>query len=232
MFNKKALLNMVIRTLLIMVFVHPLIFYAGQQTSAGNVAILGRTEALFTFLVFGLLRIEKVEKQRVIGATLIGIGAAAIMLKDFSFDLQKWDLLIVLAAAIAPFGNVFQKKVVAIISPVTYLCFRNLVGGSIVLFMSSSLEIIPLEKVVSGKAIFLIIMIAMISFGALKLLIFYAMQKIDVSKIVALSMVRVAISLVFAYIFLSEMPNAYQILGFFIMLFGIYCITKKKIDKI
>jgi len=226
-FNRKALPYMLGGTILLMLVVFPLRFIAGQKTTAGNLAILWQAEILFTFLIFGFLGIERITKARIFGASLIILGVVLILQGNISSQMTRWNLLILLATFIAPFANILQKKSVQIVSPTAYLFFRNIIGGVILLVMSSLYEQPIIDNVVNTKGLVLIAATGVLVFAISKLLFLHAIRLVDVHKTIALKGSQVALSLVLAFIFLAEIPTITQILGFIIILAGAH----KLIDK-
>ncbi len=224
--NKKALPYMLSATFFIVLVVFPLIFIAGQKTSPGNMSILGQSEVLFTFLFFGLLGFEKITKNRIIGAILVLTGVLLILLKNFSGLFNVWDWIIVLACCFAPFGNFFQQKAIKLISSVSHVCFRNLIGGIILITASLFTEKINIHTTFSQNNIFLILTNGIVAFGLSKILFMEAIKRIDVSKALVLGASYPAFSIFLAFIFLQEIPTIEQIVGFIIIFIGVYFTTQ------
>jgi drug/metabolite transporter (DMT)-like permease len=231
-YDRKALPFMLVGTFLLMVIMFPMKYLAGQQTTAGNIAILSQSEILFTLLVFGFLRIEKVNRRRILGASIVVLGILIVLFKDFSGQLNVWDILIVSGTIVAPFANIFQKKTVKIVSPMAYLTFRNLFGGLIVLIISLYWENVQFDSIFNQKIILFIVINGLIAFALKRILILYAMKIDDISKIITLNGASVAATLLLAFIFLKEIPTVYQIIGFLIIMFGVSKVIKKtRINK-
>ena len=220
-FNIKALPYMTISVFFI-AFIFPVLIFAGQKTTAGNFAILGNSEALFSFLFFGFLGIDKITKSRVMGATLLLFGVILVILNDFSGGLNVYDFLLILVCAFCPFGNYFQQKAVRMISPMIYFCFRSFLAGSVLLIISFSTENIPTLEFSHWK---ILLLTGILHFGISKILWLKAIRLIDFSKAISLASATPAVALIFAFFFLDEIPNYMQIIGLFAMLFGVYLMT-------
>ena len=227
--NKEALHGMFFATFFIILLFFPLQFIAGQKTSPGNIAVLGLCETLFTFLFFGLLRIEKNTPKRILGAFLTSLSAAIILSKSFSGNLGIYDLIFVLATAIPPFGNYFQKKVVKIVSAKTLLCFRCLVGGSILMIFSFFFEKNQINFSEFKKVIFIIFSQGLLVFALSKLLFLESIKILDVSKVIALGGLAPAFTILFGFLFMGEIPNFNQVVGFILGFVGVlFLINKRK----
>jgi len=223
--------NMFWGAFFLMIIYFPLQFIIGQKITAGNLAILCQSEVLFSFLFFGILKIEKITRDRAIGALLTIVGTSLVLWSNFSGQILAWDLMIIMISVIPSFGNFFQKKTIQSISPTAYLCFRNLLGASLLIPFSLYNEKIPWENIFSQNGLLLIIFSGIISFSLAKILFLEAMKRIDVSKALAISNIMPAISFLFAFLFLNEIPHWGQLIGFLIIFSGILFLTKK-IDKI
>ncbi len=223
----KALLPFCIGAGIIVLIDFPMVIFAGQKTSAGNIAILSQSEILFTFLFFGLLGSELMTRQRMLGALLITLGALAILLKSFSGDISQWDALIVLAAAIAPFANHFQKIALKHMGSISMVVWRNIIGGAILCIIGLLFEPIRISTL-SQQQIVLILLNALLSFGIAKWFLFIAYKKIGVAKSIAINGTYPAITLLLAFVFLREVPTFEQIFGLIVISLGVYLIMMKQ----
>lgn len=94
--------DILLTSLLIGVVFYGLVFTALKYTTAGNAAIMGQMEVFFSFLILGVLwQHEKIIIPHVIGGVLMVVGALLILL-PYSSGWHGGDLLVILAAAIAP----------------------------------------------------------------------------------------------------------------------------------
>ena len=78
-------------------------------TTAGNMAVLIFLQVLFSFLYFNVLGHEPFSRIHLFGAVLMTCGALIILFPE-QIHLNVGDLLILLASAIAPIANHFQKR--------------------------------------------------------------------------------------------------------------------------
>jgi len=231
-FNIKALPYMIAGTFFIMIICFPILFIAGQKTTVGNYAILSMSEILFTTMMFGFLRIEKISKYRIIGSLFMIFGAGLILLKSFTGQLAYWDLMIIFVMILPPFGNYFQKIAVRMVKPITHLFVRNIIGGIVIISVSLSIEDINYGNIITTKGLLLIFTSGVLSFAISKILILEAFKRIDVSKVIAMGGFMPAMALVLGYIILHEIPDKEQIIGFLFALIGVYFLTKKNENNI
>ena len=209
-----------------------LFFIAGQKIPASDLAILGQSEVLFTFAFFGFLGLEKISRQRILGAGLVLLGAILVLVKNFSGNFSLFFLLILLANAIFPIGNFWQKKVLKIVRPKTHLIFRSFVGGSFLLLISIFFEKIDWEIISSPQSLFLIFMSALLPFGISKILFLEALKRLDVSKVFAIGSAQPIFTIFFAVIFLDEKIDFWQIFGIIFAAAGIVILTKKEQERL
>ncbi len=225
--NRAGIIPFAIGAGLIVLVYYPLVIFAGQKTSAGNIAILGQAEVLFSFLLFGLLGSELVTKRRLFGSLLILVGASAILVRNFSGDIVIWDTLIVLAAAIAPFANLFQKIALRHIGAISMVVWRNIVAGAILCLLSLKFEPISLDSITKMQ-IGLIGLNAILVFGIAKWWLYVAYKKIGVAKSIAINGTSPAITLLLAFLFLKDVPTFVQLFGLIVISFGVYSIMMRQ----
>lgn len=225
LFNKKALPYMLSGAFFIAGVLFPLLFVAGQKTSAGNMALLGQSEVLFTFLFFGLMGFEKMTTNKILGGLLILAGVILTLFYDIDRHFNIWDFVIILACIFAPIGNYFQQKAVRMVSSFAHICLRNLLIGSILIICGLLFEKTP-EIIFSQKNIFLILANGLIAFSISKIFFMESIKRIDVSKALALDASYPAFTVFFAFILLHEIPTINQVIGFFVILIGVYFTTQ------
>lgn len=211
--------------LIIMLWIHGILFWAGQHTNSGNIAIIGQSEVVFSFLFFGLLGLEKISPHRIIGAIFILIGTGFVLFQSFSGSFSPWDFWILAAFALAPLGNYFQKKVMKESSPLVLLMWRNILGGILFLLASFFLES-PSLSLLSENSI-LILANAILIFTLSKWCWLSAIHHIGVSKTITIVSISPALTLVFAFFFLGEKSTIPQILGLAFCLIGVPFAVKK-----
>ena len=192
-----------------------LVFIGMQYTTAGNMAVIVFLQLLFSFVYFNIIGNEKIDTPHLIGAIIMGIGALIILIPD-NLIFNKGDLYILAAAAIAPFANFYQKRARKHCSSVTILGFRTVVGLPFIALLTYYLEpTVTYEQLVSALPYLLFIGI-----------IIYVISKIMWIEASAMLGLVPAMTLVFAYLYLQEVPEVRQMLGVIPILIGGYILTK------
>ncbi|GIT97262.1 DMT family transporter [Sulfurovum sp. TSL1] len=201
-----------------------LVFIGMRYTTAGNMAVIIFLQLLFSYLYFNILGKEKMHTLHVWGAFIMGIGALIILIPD-ELTLNKGDLLILVAAAIAPFANLYQKRAREFCSSETILGFRTFVGLPFIALMAWAFEpAVQYDAFVSAlpSLLFIGILIYVVS----KIMWIEALHRTTITKLSAMLGLVPMMTLIFAYFYLHEVPELRQVLGIIPVLAGGYLITK------
>lgn len=216
-------------TVFVVILPSILIYTGTQFTSSVNTAILLKTEVIFAIIICGLFFNEKITRNKLLGA-VIALSGAYLVITQGTFRGNTGDLLIVLAAALYPFGNMAAKKAFPLVPAAMILFLRSFIGGAILLFISVLFE----SSVRTGSVLdmphsswMLITLNAAVPFFIAKLFWYEGMKRIEISQSIALSLAGPAFSLVLAFLFLKEIPSLYQMAGFVIITAGLLVLTRK-----
>ncbi|MGB5965234.1 MAG: DMT family transporter [Sulfurimonadaceae bacterium] len=203
-----------------------LIFIGLQYTTAGNMAVIIFLQLLFAYLYFNVFGDDKLSPMHTVGAVIMGIGALTVLVPD-DLGFNKGDLIILIAAAIAPFANLYQKRARNYVSSESILAFRNVIALPVLFLIAYLSESLPtMDNLV--KATPYILAIGILVFGLSKVLWIEALHRISITKMSAMLALPPIFTLVFAYYTLNEVPELRQILGIIPILIGGYLITKPK----
>ncbi|MCF6245025.1 MAG: DMT family transporter [Sulfurovum sp.] len=221
--NKDAYPDLLLTTFLITT-IFTLIFIGMRYTTAGNMAVIVFLQVLFSYLYFNVLGKEKMDTIHLIGAVIMTVGALIILVpSDLNFN--KGDLLILLASALAPFVNLYQKRAREYCSAETILGFRTVVGFPFVAALAYFLEpSVSYDNFMS--ALPYIFLIATGIYVAAKIMWIEALNRISITKLSAMLALLPVFTLFFAYIYLGEIPEFRQIMGIIPVLVGGYLVTK------
>lgn len=223
--NKKAFPYIMGVTVFGIIIPFVFIFTGTSKTSGINTTLLLQTEILFTYIFCWLFFKEKISYRKCIGGLTILIGAIAVLYNG-SFKLNLGDFLIIAGVVSYPFANRCSKKALEFVDPAVIICIRGAIGGVFLLLIS-----FVFEEYTSAPAQILKIYWPIILFngafmlGAAKFLWFAGLKRLDISKAVSISIAEPAFGLVYAYIFLREVPTIYQLAGVVIIIFGLYLLT-------
>lgn len=201
-----------------------LIFTGMQYTSAGNMAVIIFLQLLFSYVYFNIFGKEQMHRLHLFGALLMGVGAMVVLLpEDMAFN--RGDLLILVAAAIAPVANFYQKRARNYCSAETILAFRTVVGLPVVAMMAYLLE--PTVSVEMLKpALPYILLIGTVVYVGSKILWIEALHRTSITKVSAMMGLMPVLTLIFAYLYLGEVPQLHQVLGIIPVVIGGYLLTR------
>ena len=201
-----------------------LVFIGMQYTTAGNMAVIIFLQLLFSYLYFNVLGKEKMGKLHLIGAGIMGFGALIILIPD-DLTFNKGDLLILIAAAIAPVANLYQKRARNYCSSETILGFRTVVGLPFIALLTYYFEpATTYDNFISALPSLLVI--GILVYVVSKIMWIEALHRISITKVSAMMGLVPMMTLFFAYIYLGEVPEVRQILGIVPVLLGGYLLTK------
>jgi len=201
-----------------------LVFIGMQYTTAGNMAVIIFLQLLFSFFYFNILGEEKMDKLHLFGSIIMGIGALIILIPD-ELVFNKGDLLILAAAALAPFANLYQKRARVFCSSETILGFRTVVGLPFIATLAWYFEEpVTQEGFLSALPYLLIIGIAV--YVVSKIMWIEALHRISITKVSAMMGLVPLMTVLFAFVFLNETPDMKQLVGIVPILLGGYLLTK------
>jgi len=230
MINTKALKYILLTTLYIAIIPSIFIFVGSSKTSGVNTTILLQSEIFFTFVIYGLLKYEKITRQKVIGAVILVAGTLLILFNG-TLKINIGDLLIIAGTAFYPIGNINAKKALAITTPIIVLFIRSAIGGIVLIIFSVLFEKYDLSAFqLINNSVWLILLNGILVYCVSIIIWYEGIKRIDISKAILISIgILPAVSLVYVAIFLHEFPTSQQWLGFIIICVGMFFILKKKV---
>jgi drug/metabolite transporter (DMT)-like permease len=218
------------RDLLLTSFFITLLFlciYIGlRYTTAGNMSLIIFLQLFFAYLYFNVLGGEKMDALHTLGAFSMGIGAMIILFPEEFGGLNLGDALILLAAAIAPIANYYQQRARRHVPSETVLLFRYLFALPLLLFFAHLFEPDPdVEKILS--ALPWIVASGLLVMSLAKILWVEALHRISITKLSAMTALIPLFTLLFAYLFLHEVPTLRQLAGVPFIVAGGILITRQ-----
>jgi drug/metabolite transporter (DMT)-like permease len=221
--NRAAYKDLLLTTFWI-TFIFTLIFLGLRYTTAGNMAVIIFLQVGFSYLYFNVLGKEKMNTIHLIGAFIMGVGALVILFPE-NFEFNKGDWLILISAAAAPIVNLYQKRAREYCSSETILGFRTVVGFPFVALLAYFLEpAVTYENFMS--ALPYMFLIATGIYVAAKIMWIEALNRLSITKLSAMLALLPVFTLIFAYLYLDEVPELRQMMGIIPVLVGGYLITK------
>lgn len=215
-----------LKTSLIMSTLFMLIFVGAQYTTASHVALIIFLQLLFAYLYFQRYLEEKLNRQHLLGAFLMGLGAIVILFPmDEVWHINLGDGLVLLAAMLAPLGNYYQKQARLKVASTNILLTRSLIGMPVVYLVASVFEVAPSWQMIQAQWAWLLFLGLMI-FVVAKILWMESLHRLSIAKVNALYAVSPLLTLLLAYWLLNEVPSFWQLLAVLPILLGGYLITR------
>ncbi len=222
LFKRDALKDLILTSVFI-TFMFSLIYIGLSYTTAGNMSVILLMQIFFSYLYFNIFGKEKMDLIHTLGAFLMGIGALIVLFPG-EFHINRGDILILLAAATAPIANLYQKRAREKVSSETVLLFRSLFAFPILLLLAYLFEPTVHWKEYKEVLIYLILN-GLLVLGLGKILWIEALHRISITKLSAMASFIPLFTLIFAYLFLNEIPTTLQIIGVFVIIIGSIFIT-------
>ncbi|MCX6732700.1 MAG: DMT family transporter [Candidatus Roizmanbacteria bacterium] len=223
--NIKALRYTLYSTFFVGIIYYLLYFLSLRYSSAGNVSILALSEAFFSFLLFHVWKKEYIPKEHIYGAAFILLGAVIVLVPSITL-FHIGDLLILLGAAIVPFGNLFVQKARKLVNTETIMFVRGFVGSCSIFILSFLFHAAsPLPQVLHSLSY--LITNGVFILGLSTMLWVEGIHRIPVTKANALSSLGPLITLLFAWVIFKTSPTSWQLISFIPMFIGVLLISKK-----
>jgi len=225
LFNTQALIYSLYSTFIVGILYYLLYFLSLRYSSAGNVSILALSETFFSFLLFHVWKKEYIPKIHIYGASLILLGAVIILIPSMTM-FHIGDVLILIGAAIVPFGNFYVQKARRMVHTETIMFVRGIVGSCVIFLFSLLLHnASSLPQII--RSLPFLMMNGVFILGLSTLLWVEGIHRIPVTKANALSSLGPLITLLFAWIIFKTSPTSWQLLSFIPMFIGVILISKK-----
>jgi drug/metabolite transporter (DMT)-like permease len=202
-----------------------LIFLALNHTSPSHVAIILFLQVLFSYLFLGRRRGETLDPPHLIGVILMTLGALIILFPG-ELTLNPGDALALLAAMIAPFANLFQKRARSHVSSETILMVRSLIALPVLYLLATLIETKPAWPEIEAQWLWLFLTGAGV-FVVSKIFWIEALHRLPITKVNALFAFSPLLTMGLAWWWLQDAPTWTQILGALPVLVGSYFITQK-----
>jgi len=220
----KAWLDLAMASLLILLL-FLLLFVGLARTTAGNAALILFLQVFFAFCYFNLGQKEKMGHDHLAGAAMMSFGALLILFPGSSgFNLG--DIMVLLAAIIAPAANRYQQRARAWVGATSLLFVRNLASLPVVFLLAWLSGPAP-DKTALAAAWWLLLANGLLLMGLSKLFWIEAIHRMSVTKASAMTALSPMFTLLFAYAVLGEVPGRLQLLGALPILLGGVLITRR-----
>jgi drug/metabolite transporter (DMT)-like permease len=202
-----------------------LLFSGLSYTSAGNAALILFLQVFFAYLYFNLFQQEAMAPVHTAGVVLMSLGAFLVLFPEDA-ALNRGDLLVLLAAMLAPLANRCQQRARRHVSATTLLLFRNLVSLPLLFLLAwlfapqpTGADLAATWWLLAVNGIFLM--------GLSKIFWIEGLHRLSITKISALTALSPLFTMAFAYPILGEVPGFLQLLGVLPILAGGILITRR-----
>lgn len=223
---REALYDLLMTAFLInLMFV--LIFIGLRFTTAGNMSVIIIMQLFFAYLYFNVFGPEKLGVVPTIGAFLMAVGGVIVVFPE-DFRANVGDLLILIAAAIAPVANLYQKRARNYVSSETVLAFRNTVAIPVLLVLAYLFEP-PVSHLQIKEALPYILLNGFLVFTLAKILWIEALHFTSITKLSAMVSLIPVFTLLFAYLILGETATTRQLVGIVPVIVGSLLLSRKEL---
>ncbi len=226
-----AALGNVLGVAIFVVLALGLVLFGVQYTSSINTALLLQAEILFAFIFATLFLGEKLRLIQLFGTVAILLGTVLVIFNG-ALELNKGDILIVLATVFFPIGNTFAKRALKLMTSEMLLFLRYSIGGLMLLAISYVFEDTSRVNLATWQnSLWILIVYVSVSLSFGKFLWYTGLRRLPVGKATYIISANPAFSLIFAFILLHEAPTIYQALGFILTLSGVYMLITKRMQR-
>lgn len=222
--NIHAYKDLLMTTLIIGIIFYLLYFFGLRQTSAGNASIIALSEVFFGYLFFQVYKKDYLPNLHKLGAVLMVIGALIVLFPKMQ-NFTGGELLILLAAMIAPIGNFYQQRARKRISSESIMFTRSIISTIFIVFLAIIFKS-PLSYPDIKSSIIILLINGVFLFGLSKILWVEGIHRISVTKANALSSISPLFTIFFAWILLQNTPTIWQLLAIIPMSLGVIFLGK------
>ena len=226
--NTRALPDIFLTALFVGIIYYILQFTGLQFTSAGNASMLALTETFFSYLLFNVWYKERFPAVHIAGAALMILGAGIVLYPNTTV-FNTGDFLIVAAAAIAPFGNFFQRRARTKVSSETVMFVRSIISATFVFSLATLTGAHPFI-VPSARTLMFLGINGIFMLGLSKIFWIEGIHRISVTKANALSSLSPLVTLLCASFILHTPPTLFQLTAFIPMFFGVVLLSRKPLE--
>lgn len=199
-------------------------YYSGlQYTNAGNASLIAQTEIFFSYLFFHVWQKDTLSRLHALGAMLMVIGAAIVLLPNYQ-ELRIGDFLILVAMACAPAGNYFSMHARKKVSSEAVLFVRLFVSTPFLFFLAFLFGQMTLSGTVMSSLPYLAIL-GILFFGIEKILWLEGIHRISVTKANAISCITPPITLFAVWVLHNQVPTTFQLTSIFPLAAGLILLS-------
>ncbi|MFH7320410.1 DMT family transporter [Desulfurivibrio sp. D14AmB] len=202
-----------------------LLFVGLSYTTAGNAALILFLQVLFAYLYFNLFKGEAMTPTHKAGVALVSIGAFLVLFPD-EMGFNRGDLLVLLAAMVAPVGNRYQQRARRHVNATTLLFVRNLFSLPLLFPLAWLLAAAHPDLEAIAATWWLLLLNGLFLMGLSKIFWIEGLHRLAITKVSAMTALSPLFTMIFAYPVLGEIPGRWQLGGILPILLGGILITR------
>jgi len=203
-----------------------LFFFGTKMTSGINASLLLQSEPLYSALIGYFILKESVGKRQLFAMILIIFGMSVILYNG-TLAINYGDILILLAPLGWQISHTLVKKVIKKIGTYVIVTGRFLYAFPVFLVLSTAFGANQFEVLIQPFYLSLILFIG-VSEALGYILWVEAIRRINLSKATTLVSPYPILSVIFAWLILSELPSIYQVTGLISVIIGMYIMGRIK----
>ncbi len=206
-----------------------LFFYGVRLTSGINSAILLQVEPIYALFIGYILLNEKVMLRQIV-TTLIIIFGTLLVVYQGTFSLNWGDLLVLGTPLCYQIGHIFSKRLLSQynLNPLFIAAGRTLYGGVFLLVISQLAGVHEFNRLKEMNILAILVFYGIVIYALTYYTFYESIKRINLSKATAIISAYPAVSILLAWFILREMPDFYQLSGFFTILLGILYLSNIK----
>jgi drug/metabolite transporter (DMT)-like permease len=208
------------------VFAFGLFFIGAKMTSGINASLLLQSEPLYSTLLGFFILKESIGKKQLFAMFLIIIGMIVILYNG-KLTINYGDILILLTPLGYQISHTIVKKVIKKIDTYVIVTSRFLYAFPVFLVLSTLFGSNQFGIIIQPFYLALILFIGISEVLGYMLWV-EAIKRINLSKATTLISPYPILSIIFAWLILSELPSVYQIIGLIAVIIGMQTVGRIK----
>lgn len=205
-------------------------FFGSTMTSGINSSILLQVEPIYSIILSFFILKEIIRKKQV-AVTLFILSGAILVLYNGALSISLGHVLVLLTPLFWQISHLFAKKIFDKTSLYVVSASRVFYGG-LLLFALTFIPGFNDYGFLTDPGILLIFLFqGLTAFVGAVVVWYLVITRINLSKATAIVGVYPVFSVILAWIFLGEKASIYQIIGLFIIVGGIFLLSRIRSEK-
>jgi drug/metabolite transporter (DMT)-like permease len=204
-------------------------FYGTRLTSGINSALLLQIEPIYSLLLGYFMLKERISGKQIL-LTLVIIAGVTLVIYNGTFVFNRGDFLILLTPLFWQLCHAFAKKALVRQSFYVIAASRTLFGG--LFLLAANILVGRNDLSILDLNLFLLILFQGVVVYAMGFLTWYsAIRWVNLSKGTTIAAPYPILSVIFAWLFLGEVPTMYHLAGLVLILSGALLLSRIRSEK-